>query len=361
MQLDLTTFTSGDGRVAAWGPNNAFLVTSPNANFVPDIVQGIITVYMCDDGAFGRHDPMQWPQLYVPQFPYFPAIPKRPTTAPCPHAVIWDNPSANDFVEIQNAPVHGFGLLQPQFLQQLAPVVVTMISKARGYVAPWPTVDALPLRRYELEMSRAWERLRHFAGTFRDQTLQLCKVRRYWLLCSAFITFYDRFCRDAPGEPLDADHDLMGAWTSDPEVVQTLSSMSIPVWLIRAPHLVSPHIRVAKLIGMSSTEALCHVKFFGGDVVYRGLAGARHLEVTLKSCWELIGSWHRASSASSYCDISTVPTTAESEPSEPTSTLQSCTPRGDPASHSPASHGPSRGRKSKARYRPRPCKSPSVF
>ena len=145
MQLDLTTLTSGDGQVAAWGPNNAFLAMLPNANFIPDIVQGIIIVYMCNDGAFGRHNPMQWPQLYVLQFPYFPTIPKWPTTTPCPHAAMWDNPSADDFVEIQNAPVHSFGLLQPQFLQQLAPVVVTMISKAYRYVAPWPTVDVLPL------------------------------------------------------------------------------------------------------------------------------------------------------------------------------------------------------------------------
>ena len=340
--------------MAAWGPNNAFLVTSPNANFVPDIVEGIVTVYLCDDGAFGKHDPTQWPQLSVSQFPYFPAIPKRPTTAPCPHAAIWDNPSPDDFMDIQNIPglVHGFGLLRPQFLEQLAPVVVTMMSKARRYVPPWPTVDALPLRRYELEMSRAWERLQHIVGTFRDQMLQLCQVRWYWLLSSAFITFYDRFCREIPAEPLDVDENLMGAWTSDPGVVQTLSFMGIPVWLVRAPHLVSSHIRVAKLTGMSSTEALCHVKFFGGDAVYHGLAGARHLEVIFKSYWELTGSWRRVENVFGYHDISTVPTAAESGPSEPTSRLQSSTLRGGPASH-----GPSHGYKSKARYRPRPCKS----
>ena len=143
--------------------------------------------------------------------------------------------------------------------------------------------------------------------------------------------FYDQFCYDTPSKPLDTDHDLMGTWTSDPKVVQILSSMGIPMWLIHAPHLMSPHICIAKLIRMLSTGALCHVQFFGGDVVHHGLAGAHHLEVTLKLCWELIGSWHHASSMSSYCSISTMPTTAELEPSKLTSTLQSCTPCGDPA------------------------------
>ena len=76
MQSGLTTFTSGNRQVVAWAANNTFLVTLLNSTFIPNIVHSVITVYLHNDGTFSKHDLSMWLQLYVSQFPYFPAIPK---------------------------------------------------------------------------------------------------------------------------------------------------------------------------------------------------------------------------------------------------------------------------------------------
>ena len=65
-------------------------MTLPNATSVPEIVEGIVTVYLRDNGTFGKHDPIQWPQLYVARYPYLAAIPKN-TGAPCSESATWNH------------------------------------------------------------------------------------------------------------------------------------------------------------------------------------------------------------------------------------------------------------------------------
>ncbi|KAI1781815.1 hypothetical protein LXA43DRAFT_1156523 [Ganoderma leucocontextum] len=251
----METVTFADGRVAARGPDNAFLITTPNAAFIPEIVQGIVSVYLRDDGAFGKHDPTQWPQGVA--------------TATHPHAAIWALPSREQCICLPNTPVRGFGHFYPQFLRSLEPLVRGMSSRVRGYVPTMrSTVDLAHLRSYETGLTRAWERLQTICATYRDQLLQIT------------MPFPNR--------------QLMGAWTSQPEVAQGLFALGIPVWLVRASHLVSSGIRVCAFVAPSPTDALCHAKFHGEEPIYQGLAGEHHLAVMF--------------AAQTYRDVSLVPT-----------------------------------------------------
>ena len=174
------TATFVDGIVAALGPSNAFLVTSPNAVIIPEIVQGNVSTCLRDDGAFGKHDPTYWPQVFASKFPYLAAIPKGVPTTNHPHAPIWAlEPSQEQFIYLPNSPVRGFGCFCPQFLRTLEPLVEEMSSRAREYVPRRATVDLSPLQSYETTMSRAWERLQITCATYRDQLLQVGTVRRY--------------------------------------------------------------------------------------------------------------------------------------------------------------------------------------
>ncbi len=348
--------------MAAWGPNRAFLVTSPNVTFIPEIVQGIITVHLRDNGAFGKHDPIQWPQIHVSQYPYLAAIPKRPMadlSVAAADSAMWNDPSPDDFLEIPNTPVRRFGRFRPQFLNSLEPVVAQMSSKCSHYEPPRSTIDVGPLRQYAIEMTQAWQRLLHTSAPFRDQMLQLCTLRRFWLLCSAFMTFYYQF-RQPPSatEPLPVNLGLMGAWTLDPCVAQIFFLLGIPVWFVRAPHVVTPDIRVARFVAIGSSDALCHAKFYGDEPVYRGLSGVRHLEVTLKSNVGLMCV------PRGYRDLSTVPTATSSNPDDYISGSSS---QRKPAYQVPATGPqprPHRGSPSRpvhvhtgqGRYRPLPCK-----
>ena len=63
-----------DGLVAAMDPSDKFLITSPNANFIPEIVQGMVSVVLHSDGKYGAVDPVQWPQLFTKHYGYLSAV-----------------------------------------------------------------------------------------------------------------------------------------------------------------------------------------------------------------------------------------------------------------------------------------------
>nr|VWP01367.1 Dehydrogenase with different specificities [Ganoderma boninense] len=257
-----------DAILASWGPKSAFLVTTPNANYVPEVVQGIVTVCLRDDGTFGEHDPIQWPQMFAWQHPYLAAIPKRPTAMPdvlpasCPHANIWQQPTPDDFFVLDSrAP--SYGSLRPQFLQALQPLIAKMSVDVRQYTLhPLCTVDLSILHRYEIELAMAWQRLCHTPATYRDQVLQLGVVRRYWLLCSGFMTFYDLLGRDRSQGQLDSRIDLMGAWTSEPRVAQMLFAIGVPVWLVRLPVMLPSEIRASLPAWLEDDETRADIEIF---------------------------------------------------------------------------------------------------
>lgn len=309
-----------DALLAAWNLDKSCLITTPNATFIPEVVHGLVTVCLRDDGSFGKHDPTQWPQLFVWQHPYLATIPKRPTSTPdplinpCPHFAIWQQPTPDDFIPLPNTPA--FGRLRPEFLDSLQPLVSKLSSDVSDYdLPPLATVDKAILRRYEVEMAMAWERLLRTSATFRDQVLQLCLVRRYWLLCSGFMTFYSLLGCERPTNPLPFNGDLMGAWTSEPRAVQMLFSLGVPVWMVRSTRLFPSHIRVGKLAEISTTRTICDVKFHGAEPAYQGLAGVRHLEITFMS-GELMCLSGGNRDPCGYRDLTILPTASISDPNE---------------------------------------------
>ncbi|KAI1783517.1 hypothetical protein LXA43DRAFT_903422, partial [Ganoderma leucocontextum] len=297
-----------DGKVAGWGPHGAFLITSPNVDYVPEIVEGIVAVHIRENGRFGKHDPILWPQVYASKYPYLVALPKGPSLpanepAPSlPPSPMSTPPSKDDFVVLPNTPIQAFGRFAPQYLDRLEPLVLNMSSKVRQYIPIPSTIDLEPLHRHEQDMTTAWHRVRFISATYRDQVVQLGAVQRYWLLCSAFMTYYDLLYHSQRSQPLPLHSQLMGAWTSEPKVAQTLFGLGIPVWLVRASHVVSPDIRVGKVVPVVSADGLCHQRFYGVEPVYRGLAGAGHLQATFTS--------------PAYADLSRIPTANISNPDD---------------------------------------------
>ena len=71
----------GDGLVGAMICDNSILVVSPNANFIPEITQGCVSVYLCKNFRYGRLDPLQWPQVYTARYSYFAAVSTPRATA----------------------------------------------------------------------------------------------------------------------------------------------------------------------------------------------------------------------------------------------------------------------------------------
>ena len=156
------------------------------------------------------------------------------------------------------------------------------------------------LHQHNKDIMATWLWICQILATFYNQVVQLGMVQWCWLLCSAFMTYYNLFGHPPCSKLLPVNHQLMGMWTSKPTVVQKLMSLGIPVWFIHPSQIVSLKIHVAQLIYMLSTHAICHNKLPGGCPLYQGLVGANHLEATLAS--------------PTYADISCIPTAKMSDP-----------------------------------------------
>lgn len=45
-----------DSLAAAWGPDNKYLVTSPNVDCIPKVIKGTVTIHMWHNRMLGRHN-----------------------------------------------------------------------------------------------------------------------------------------------------------------------------------------------------------------------------------------------------------------------------------------------------------------
>ncbi|KAI1788727.1 hypothetical protein LXA43DRAFT_1024268 [Ganoderma leucocontextum] len=287
-----------DGLVASTDARHSFLVTSPNAGFVPEIIQGIVDVVLRSDGRYGVVDPIQWPQIFAPRYGYLAAIPKR-VDDDHPWAPIWRAPIPGDFVALSGTPVSGFGLLSTSFLGPLRLLVAEMSQRVEAYIHQRDPDGCRELRWHELAMRHSLTRLSLMSATFPDQILQLAELQRHWLMAAGYLE-YQRRLQSLPniGGFTSADHSLMGAWTSDPRSVQILFDAQVPVWFVRHRDLLHANIRIQRKTIPARPTMLCSEPFPGIDTpVFHGLVGESHLASMMQG-------------GHGYLDISRVPSAA---------------------------------------------------
>lgn len=88
-----------DGLVAAKSENKKYTVTTPNMTFVPRPPWGRVSVGMKANAKFGTEDPLQWPQVHVPDEEYcFLACIPRPSH-PSRRSELWMPLTTEDFLK----------------------------------------------------------------------------------------------------------------------------------------------------------------------------------------------------------------------------------------------------------------------
>ncbi|TBU28874.1 hypothetical protein BD311DRAFT_662634 [Dichomitus squalens] len=296
--------TFSDGIVAAVDTRAALLITSPNAKFIPEIVQGIVDVVLRSDCRYGPVDPIQWPQIFTRRFGYLSAVPKS-VGDNHPWAPIFRSPSKQDFVPLSGTPVVGFGFLSASFVAPLRVLVKEMSRRVDEFAGDQPREECADLRWHEVAMRHALARLSLMPATFPDQTLQVSELQRHWLMAAGYLE-YQRRLRSLPsleGWPC-ASLPLMGAWTSEPQHVQLLYAAGIPVWFVRNAHAPCYSVRIRQCVPPIKPVALQLARFPGTDaVLYHGLVGESHLSSMMQG-------------GHGYLDISRVPSASIYSPDD---------------------------------------------
>ena len=246
-----------------------WVVTSPNARFIPAPFVGQVQVVLRSDYRYGAQDPIQWPQLLVKDCEYLSVILRSSNDQVT--ALIWWSPLDVDFDLLEGSVIKCLGLLRGDSVAPLFRLVEQMSSTISSH----PLNGNPTLLCLEVAMRQACDRLRHFPCTWRDACLQVRQVQRYWLMAHAFLDYHALTSR--PGHNKAVQEQYMGAFSTDPSQVQILFSAGIPVWWLRVDATVLADTRVRAVVLLTEPTDICQEVALDAQVLYSGLVGHEHL------------------------------------------------------------------------------------
>lgn len=322
------------------------MITSPNMDFIPQPPIGIMNVILREDCRYGLVNPIQYPQVYSKGWEYLCMIPR--SNPQRKHNDTFNfTPSCDDFEILEGSIIKCLGLLRESVVKPLSDVVDEL---HRDIIASSTTDSRIGW--LNIAMHHARDRLRRFPCTFRDVLMQVRKTQRYALMARAFLDFH---LLDVPAAGMHArkvNRGIMGAFTTQPAIVQRLYACGVPVWYVRTDISVLSDDRVGAVVTPTDPSHIClkHGEEQGA-VLYRGLVGPKHLATMARG-------------GHTYLDISRAPLLAVEEDggySAPVSQKDHKQhSRGD-KSHGSAGVGPSasegRTHAKKGRIAAAPCKS----
>lgn len=163
---------------------------------------------------------------------------------------MWSDLSNTDFTVAPGCILAAFGVVSPSFRNRLKPFVDQLTARVDAYS-----------RRHEGRRTRihfissalvnAFARL-SYPATMTDLTKQVVLVQRFWLEGLAWLTWVEDKHQDFNPAPSDKSipfqPQFMGAYTTDPAVVQRLLHAGVPVWLLRAPELITTDTIIRKVV-----------------------------------------------------------------------------------------------------------------
>ncbi|KAF7789071.1 hypothetical protein EIP86_000004, partial [Pleurotus ostreatoroseus] len=272
-----------DGLVACATDDDKYILTSPNVAYIPRPAYGYVKVVRQWDGHFGWHDPIRWPQVFIdhPRYRWLCAVSRRPHGDQDYRLPIWKPLALADVSPIEDGFVASFGTVSPAFRRALRPVVSAMSRRAGDFTRQCgKQSEFLALVTC---MTEAFERL-DFPSTHRDLVRQLASVQRFWLLADAWLEFHvylnpSYSFRERPDRPRPAlRHDVMGAFTTEPQIAQRLFSMGIPLWFMRLERQLTSNVVVLRTVVFAEPPTVLDHGLFLSEPVYNGFAGVQHIQ-----------------------------------------------------------------------------------
>ncbi|PIL29557.1 hypothetical protein GSI_08365 [Ganoderma sinense ZZ0214-1] len=245
-------------------------------DFIPTLNIGQVAVQLHEDMRYGLADPIVWPQKFTPGFEYLAAIVRHSPDVPRRYDPIWWSPVPDDFLPIEGSIITCLGCLHPQSLEPL----FLLVNELSHSLPSHPMYGDRRLHWLNIAMRHARDRLRHFPCTWRDVCLQVRELQRYWLMANAFIDFYAVW--EDCNVPRPVNRNLIGAFTTNPLEVQRLFDAGIPMWWVRMDATVLEATSVRAVVVLTEPVNISKKVALGAEVLYRGLAGTKHLEATCR-------------------------------------------------------------------------------
>ncbi|KAF7791981.1 hypothetical protein EIP86_003008 [Pleurotus ostreatoroseus] len=276
----LTSITWRDGLTACRTPDGKYIVTSPNAPFIPEPILERITVMRQWDGYFGKYDPIRWPQILVntSRLRWLIAVARKPDNVEDPRLPLWNPLLMADIVPAWDS--HTFGKVSQQRRAELQPLVTIMSARAEMFSRQCG--EHSELQSLIVGMEKAFDRL-DYPSTSMDLIVQVACVQRCWLLADAWLEFHVHLFQtyhftDPQSRVRNKPRlDLMGAFTNSPDHVQLMFDAGIPVWHYRFPEQMDITNVVLRVVDSCKYSHPDNCDPFPAHAIYQGFPGVHHL------------------------------------------------------------------------------------
>ena len=230
-----------DALVAAQTDDRKWVISSPNQEYIPEPAMGFVNVIRVHNGHFDRYDPVCYPQTFIDKrgYEWFAAIPRQPANLTRSDQIIWTAIQDSDLVKTKaDGP---WLVASERFRNKLRPFVTQQQARVdvflEGHGGTHSELEALRAR-----MVSAFDRL-DYPASKADIIVQVACVQRHWLYLQAWFIWHADLnkhvvFKDPLPQPVRSSEvrdDLMGAFTSDPNIARALFTLRVPVWFMREP------------------------------------------------------------------------------------------------------------------------------
>lgn len=224
----------------AWSKRmGAYCVTSPNVSDIPFMPTGDVALCMHEDGRYGQHDFMIFPQVYSVDHPHRILIRDRRSSRNRDIACVWWNPSPSDFQTLPNSVYSDLGRCSSPFFLQLDELGHLLKQRMAALSALTHGVSSIMLHKLAATMRHAMLLIRFNTYTLRELVVGVAYAQRTYLDALALADyvefgFYARLHTLPVMVQRPASH-VLGASSVDASTVNRLQAAGVPAYLI-VPH-----------------------------------------------------------------------------------------------------------------------------
>lgn len=227
-----------------------YIISSPNAHWLPDISKYQSTVRMNQDTRFGYHDFSLWPQIYFVETRHLAFVRRRPEDsdlATHPFSILWHDLTHINFDYEPGTIFTDLGRVSSNLLDEVFDFRRKLTARIKALLIRPPPgfrdTEKGALVAAEEGMRLTSVCLRTAAQSYLMTCATFTLFQRHaleGLACVEMLTVWaEKPPLDGDEIPLDCvDPTVVGAVTASVQVAVDLAMRGVPIWLVRPPHLV---------------------------------------------------------------------------------------------------------------------------
>ena len=227
-----------------------WVITSPNMPIIPFFPIERVSVRPRLDGGLGDEDFTTTPQIFSPQYRHRILIRCQPTEQ-TNLSTMWWRPSPDNFVRLTASSYQSLGRVYSRSIPIIDEMSWRLRDRAYRLISKNSGKNLGMLESLISGMRHGVNRLKHSPYTLRELVLDVAQTQRMYLealaLCEYLEDHWDEQLQSVGPVKRPTHKEYMGAWTTDPTVVQMLQHAGIPAYFVRPRGTLDEDAQVRKL------------------------------------------------------------------------------------------------------------------